>query len=185
MTGPLSGKRIVLIIASNGYQPIEYNVPKELLRKEGAIIITASDKPGGAVASDNSTTPVDITLNQLDQDLQKYDGIFFIGGSGALECLDNSISYSIISKAKKLNIPYGAICISTRILAKGYGLEGKRATGWNEDLALNVLYPNFGATLVEHPIATDGLLVTASGPEAAEAFAEGIQRVITKKKLSD
>lgn len=167
MTGPLSGKKIVLVIASNCYQPIEYGVPKEILRKEGAIIITASDKPSGALASDNSTTPVDITLDALVP--EKYDGIFFVGGPGALECLDNSISYHIISQAKKHNIPYGAICISTRILAKGYGLQNKRATGWNEDLALKVLYPSFGVTLVErHPVVIDELVVTAVGPSAAK-----------------
>lgn len=183
MTGPLSGKKIILVIASNGFQPVEYSITKEHLRKQGAIIITASNKPGGAVATDNTTTPVDITLDALT--LDKYDGIFFIGGNGALTNLDNSTSYSLISQAKKLHIPYGAICIATRILAKGYGLEGKRATGWNEDLALNVLYPSFGATLVDHPIVTDGLVVTAVGPDDAPLFAQGIQRVLTKKILGD
>lgn len=182
MTGPLSGKRIALIIASKGFQQTEYNVTKEILRKEGAIITTVSDRPGGAIAKDGSTANVDITLDQLNP--QEYNGIFFIGGPGAMEHLDNSTSYKIIAEVKKHNIPYGAICISTRILAKGYGLEGKKATGWNDDLALNVLYPNFGVTLADHPVVTDGLVVTAEGPTAAEGFAEGIRRVITKKKLA-
>ncbi len=117
MTGPLSGKRIALIIASEGFQPIEYNVPKEILRKEGAMITTVSDKPGGAIAKDKTTANVDITLDQLKP--EDYNGIFFIGGPGALEHLDNATSYNIISQAKKHNIPYGAICIATRILAKG------------------------------------------------------------------
>lgn len=178
----LSGKKIVLIIASEGYQPTEYNVPKELLRKEGAIIITASDKPGGAVAKDNTMTPVDITLDKIK--VQDYDGIFFIGGPGALDCLDNSISYKIIADAKKHNIPYGAICIATRILAKGYGLEGKKATGWDGDGALETILNSFGAIYDKKPIATDGLVVTAQGPDAAQQFAEGITRVVTKKELA-
>ncbi len=183
MTGPLSGKKIVLIVASDGYQPIEYNVPKDFLRKEGAIIITASDKPGGAIASDKSETSVDITLDKLNP--TDYDGIFFIGGPGALKCLDNSISYHIISVAKKHHIPYGAICISTRILAKGYGLQDKRATGWNDDLELNVLYPSFGATYIDrYPFVIDELVVTAIGPSAALDFAKCIQQVVIEKELT-
>ncbi|MGE0009297.1 MAG: DJ-1/PfpI family protein [Candidatus Babeliales bacterium] len=183
MAGSLSGKKIVLVIASEGYHPVEYGVTKENLRKEGAIITTASDKPGGAVAKDNSTTPVDITLDALDA--KNYDGIFFIGGPGTLKCLDNPTSYHIISQAKKHNVPYGAICIATRILAKAYGLQDKRATGWNEDLELNVLYPSFGATLVErHPVIIDERVVTAVGPAAADEFAKAIRQVVIEKELS-
>ncbi len=179
--GKLSGKKIVFIIASEGYHPVEYGIPVKILREEDAIIITASDKPGGAVAKDKTTTPVDITIDKLH--VSNYDGIFFIGGPGALDCLDNSISYKIIADAKKQNIPYGAICISTRILAKGYGLEGKKATGWDGDSALETILKSFGATYDKKPIATDGLVVTATGPESAEQFAEGIIRVVTKKEL--
>lgn len=180
--GKLSGKKIVLVIASEGYQSREYTVPKEILRKEGAIIITASDRPGGAIAKDESTTLVDITLEEIKP--TNYDGIFFIGGPGAMDCLDNSLSYKIISDAKKHNVPYGAICISTRILAKAYGLQDKKATGWDGDGALETILRSFGAIYDKKPIATDGLVVTAEGPDAAEEFAQGIIRVITKKELS-
>jgi len=180
--GKLSGKKVVLIIASEGYHPVEYGVPANKLREENAILITASDKPGGAIAKDNSTTAaVDVTLDKLNA--ASYDGIFFIGGPRALDCLDNSTSYKIIADAKKHNVPYGAICIATRILAKGYGLQGKKATGWDGDGALETILTSFGATYDKKPIATDGLIVTASGPEAAEQFAEGIIRVITKKEF--
>ena len=183
-TMSLSGKKIVLIIANEGYQSTEYGIPKQLLREANAQVITASNKPGGAIAQDQSTTKVDITLNYLDTHVTDYDGIFFIGGPGALENLDNSTSYSIIAQTKKHNIPYGAICVAPRILAKGYGLEGKKATGWNNDNALETILTGFGAIYTPHPIVTDGLVVTASGPEAAKEFAEGIIRVITKKELS-
>jgi protease I len=181
MSSAINGKKIVLVVASNGYHPIEYGVPKEHLRSRGAHVITASDKPGSALAKDKSSTPVDITLDQIN--VSDYDGIFFIGGPGAMECLDHAKSYHLISQAKKHKIPYGAICISVRILAKAYGLEGLKATGWNDDNALETILQSFGATYVEHPIVTDGLVVTATGPESAAAFGEGIERVVTKKVL--
>jgi protease I len=179
----LKGKKVVLIIASNGYQEVEYETPKAILEQHGITVITACDKPGGAIAKNESTAPVDITLEQLDP--QDYDGVFWIGGPGALACLDNSISYKIASAAKKHAIPYGAICISTRILAKSYALEGKRATGWNDDNALEMILKGHGAIYVKHDIVTDGLVVTATGPDVADQFAHGIIRVLTKQELKD
>ncbi|MGE0207023.1 MAG: DJ-1/PfpI family protein [Candidatus Babeliales bacterium] len=180
----LKGKKVVFIIASNGYQPIEYGVPKKILESYGIKVITASDKPGGAVASDQSTTLVDSTLDKLKP--TDYDGVFFIGGPGAMDCLDNSISYKIASEAKKHAIPYGAICIAPRILAKANALAGKKATGWDDDLALETIFKGNGVEYAKgHDICTDGLVVTAVGPKAAELFAQGIMRVLTKKALGD
>ena len=179
----LKGKKVVFVVASNGYQPIEYTVPKKILEQYGINVITASDKPGGAIASDKSTTPVDITIDELKP--EDYDGIFFIGGPGAMEHLDNSISYAIANRAKNLDIPYGAICVSTRILAKGKALEGVRVTGWDEDNALETILRGNGAEYAKgHDIVTSGLVVTATGPKAAEQFAEGIMRVLSKKHAS-
>lgn len=182
----IAGKKIVLIIASIGYQPREYGIPKKMLTEAGVKVITASDKKGGAVASDKSTTTVDITLEELKDTVDKYDGIFFIGGPGALAALDNSLSYHIATVAKKHKIPYGAICISPRILAKAGALEGKKATGWDEDNALTAIFAGFGVEYHKNAdIMTDGLVVTARGPASAEKFAEGIMRVLTKKELKE
>lgn len=177
----LSGKKVLFIIASDGFQPIEYGVPKKILEQQGIQVITASDKPGGAVASDKSTALVDITLDQINA--TDYDGIFFIGGPGAMEHLDNPTSYHIACEARKHTIPYGAICISTRILAKAYALEGKKATGWDDDNALKTILVGNSAIYDKKDIVTDGLVVTATGPKTAELFADGILRVLTKKAL--
>jgi len=183
MTYPLTGKKVLFVVASNGYQAKEYSVPKKMLEDHGAVVLTVSDKPGGAVAHDKSTTHVDYTLDNVA--ISDFDGIFFIGGPGAMDQLDNSKSYHLISEAKKLRIPYGAICISSRILAKAYGLEDKKATGWNGDNALGPILKGYNAIYKPDPIVTDGFVVTAIGPEAAEKFGEGIIRVLTKKSLQD
>ncbi len=94
----VQGKKIILVIASEGFQPIEYLITKKALEKVGVIVITASDKLGGAVATDRSTTPVDISIDQIR--IQDYNGIFFIGGSGNsyLPRSFNKLSYSGSSK---------------------------------------------------------------------------------------
>lgn len=175
---------VVLIVASQGYQPLEYLETRRLLEQEGITVLTASDKKGGAIATDNTTTPVDMLVSEINP--EDYNGIFFIGGSGALECLDTSTSYHLISQARKFFVPYGAICISTRILAKAGGLVGRRATGWDGDHALQtILTINKAVYVDDKPVVTDGLVVTATGPESIKEFAEGIVRVLTKKTLRE
>jgi protease I len=166
-------KKVVLVIASNGYQPIEYLQPKNQLEAAGFTVITASDKPGGAITADGSTSAtVDITVDKLD--MSHYDALFFIGGSGALDCLDNSDSYKIITQAKKLGKWYGAICISTRILAKAHALEGVQATGWDNDNALETLLKGHKAIYVKEPVVVDQKVITAVGPHAAKDWGREI-----------
>jgi len=174
--------KIIFVIASDGFQQIEYHVPKRIVEKAGVKVITASDVDGGALAKDGSTAPVDLTLDQIN--IRDYDGIFFIGGPGALEHLDKPRSVELVCEAKKLHIPFGAICISVRILAKAGVLKGVKATGWDDDNALRTILEGYGAIYEEDKdIVTDGLIVTARGPASAEQFGQGIVRVLNKEIL--
>lgn len=178
----VSEKKVIFVIASDGFHHVEYNVPKDMLIKEGVTVFTASNREGGAIGKDGSTAVVDVKLENVD--MNEYDGIFFIGGPGAMQHLDNDISYRIVNEAKKAGKAYGAICISTRILAKSNVLNGVKATGWDGDNALNTILTANGSEYKKHPIVTDDLVVTATGPESAKEFGEGILRVLRKKKLA-
>jgi len=165
-------KTVVFIVASNGYQPIEYNVPKKILTDSGVDVMTASDKPGMVVASDNTTTTADLSINNIIP--SRYDGIFFIGGPGALEHLDNQTSYTLAEKtvaAKKL---LGAICISPRILARAGVLTGKKATGWNGDNTLETVFAKYDVIYEKKDVVIDNDIITATGPAAAEEFGKAI-----------
>lgn len=172
---------VLLVIASNEFQPIEYNTPKQLLLDADFIVVTASDKPGTATAKDGSTAHVDITLDKVL--VSNYAGVFFIGGSGALEHLDNSTSYKIIQDAFYQHKPVGAICIATRILAKAGILDGKYATGWNEDgLLEGILAENRATYLPTEKVVVEPNVITASDPSAAEEFGKRIIEMLQSKQ---
>lgn len=174
-------QKIVLVIAFNGYQQVEYGIPKKLLLAAGFDVITASNKSGAAVAKDGSSTVVDITIDAINP--ADYAGIFFIGGPGALESLDNNKSYELLRKAKLLHITLGAICISTRILAKSGILNGVKATGWNGDKELKDIFSQHGALYADtQMVVEDRGIITATGPESAEKFAKKIIDVIRNKQ---
>jgi len=172
-------KNILFVIAHNGYQPIEYGVPKKLLEQTGHQVTTASNKLGMATAKDGSQTEVDMLIKDVDP--TKFNGVVFIGGPGAMEHLDNEVSYALAQKTTAASLLLGGICIGTRILAKSGVLKGKRATGWNGDDTLPTLYKEHGATYVPEEVVVDKNIVTATGPSVAQEFGSKVISVLNKQ----
>lgn len=172
----MNEKKIVLIVAYEGYHHIEYNETKKNLEQHHIKVITASDKMGFALALNGSTTCVHILLKNIDA--KDYDGIFFIGGPGTLEHLDNDISYRVAQKAMQSRLLFGAICIATRILAYAGVLAHRKATGWDGDKQLAKIYKEYDAHLVPEPVVVDGSCITAQDPHASQDFAHAIANAL-------
>jgi len=172
-------KTVILVVASKGYQPVEYQETKKVLEAGGVDVITASDRPGMAIASNNTTTQATLDLNNIIPD--RYDGLFFIGGPGAMDHLDDEISYKLIKKAADAGILYGAICIAPRILAKTGVLQGKHATGWDGDNKLDSVFDECGVLKKPLDVVVDGNIVTATGPAAAKDFGQAILKLLQEQ----
>src|SRR5579863_3456064 len=172
---------VLLVIASEGFQHIEYNVTRKVLTDAGFTVVTASDGFDKAIAGNGSKAHIDIALNQIRID--DYQGIFFIGGPGTLDHLDNNTSYKILQQAFLQHKPIGAICIATRILAKAGVLRDKYATGWNEDGLLDALYAENGVTyLPEEKVVVESNIITATDPSVAQQFGEKIVELLQSKQ---
>ncbi len=171
-------KKVLLAIASHGFQQVEYGDTRQVLEQAGFFVVTASDKRGIAIAKDGSEQKVDVQLSEVD--VKQYDAVYFIGGPGALECLDNQESNRILNEAMILQKPYGAICIAPRILAKANVLVGKRATGWNEDGELPEIFAQNNVEYMPEHVVVDGNVITADGPESAREFGEAIKQCVLK-----
>lgn len=181
--------KILFIIASDGFQPIEYSDAKKVLEAAGHQVVTVSDKAGVAVGKDGSEVTIDFVLRDLSPALssaeereREYDALFFIGGPGALERLDNEESYKLLREWEKTGKPYGAICISPRILAKAGVLKNRKATGWDGDGELGGILSAHGVEYIREPVVVDGNVVTANGPSAAREWGATIVRILTKYK---
>ncbi|PIR03738.1 MAG: hypothetical protein COV59_04685 [Candidatus Magasanikbacteria bacterium CG11_big_fil_rev_8_21_14_0_20_39_34] len=169
-------KKVLLLIASNGFQPHEYSVTRAELEKAEIQVITGSDLLCDAVGSDESVQKIDVELKEVEAN--NFDGIFWIGGPGALSCLDNQESNRIANEAMLLQKPYGAICISPRILAKAHVMTGKHATGWNEDNELPQIFSENNVVYTPEPVVIDENLITADGPSSAELFGRAIAQTL-------
>ena len=169
-------KKVALVIAHDGYQAEEYNQTRQAVEAAGIQVITVSDGATRATGHDGSQTTVDCTVDAMI--VRHYNGIFLIGGSGALEHLDTPIVRQKVSEAYAIGTAYGAICISPRILAKAHLLKNKKATGWNKDHELPALFKQYNVTFIDQPVVIDGNVITAQGPAAASAFGAAIASVL-------
>lgn len=170
-------KKVALVIAHAGYQPVEYSETKTLLESAGVQVVTVSDRAGTAY-SKNDLQAAEVDAVIYDIDTADYDGIFFIGGPGALEHLDHEESYTVLREARKHEIAFGAICIASRILAKAGVLQGTQATGWDDDGQLSDIFQEYHVEYIHHDVVVDGNVVTATGPHVASLFAQKILEVI-------
>ena len=173
-------KKVLLVVAHEGYQHIEYGQPKKILEDAGYEIVTASNRHGAATSIDGSTTDVQLTVEEVN--VGDYGGIFFIGGGGAMEHLDNEKSYSLARKAAQAHIPLGAICVSSRILAKSGVLKGKQATGWDGDGELADVFQQHGVQYIHEDVVVDDAIITAVGPSEAQTFGEEILALLQNNK---
>lgn len=191
-------KTVLLIIASQGYQPIEYGHTRKVLESAGIKVEVASNSTDDANANLNPQPPttqtkpcacnrvpleyqtvhVDVALSDVDAD--KYDGIFIIGGPGALKFLDNETTYKIMQGIASSGKPFGGICISPRILAAAGVLDGKKATGWNMDGKLPNIFKEHNVTFERRQVVVYGSLITADGPSAATEFGKAIVTELEK-----
>jgi protease I len=169
-------KKIMMVIASNGYHQVEFNIPYTIFNDSGFDVTVCSDKAGNAIAKDGSPFKVGLTIAEAK--MTNYTALVLVGGPGALECLDNEESYALIQDAMKEGCTIAAICISPRIIATAGGLVGVQATGWDDDGELQALFDKHGAYYLKEPVVTDGNRVTAQGPKDAEAFAEAIKAIL-------
>lgn len=173
-------KKAVFVIASKDFRDEEYATPRKILEAANVEIITASDRLGTAEGSGGLETKIDSLVAEIKP--ENFDAVVFVGGPGALEHLDNEISYRLLRETNKQNKILAAICIAPVILAKAGVLIGKEAAVWSGATPLcqnpvKILEEN-GASFVERKTARAQNIITANGPQAAEEFGKQILKAL-------
>ena len=117
-------KKAVLIIAYRNFQDKEYSVTREVLENGGMEVKTAASQKGIAEGVFGLKAGVDLLVAEVNP--VDFDAVVFIGGGGALDYLDNKISYNLASETINQNKILAAICIAPVILAKAGLLKNKK-----------------------------------------------------------
>jgi len=165
----ISGKKVLMIIASRNFRDEEYLEPRKVLEDSGAKITVASSSLGISRGMLGSQVKPDILLD--DVSVADYDAILFIGGIGASQFFNDPKAHSIAREAKDSGKVLAAICIAPATLANAGVLRAKRATSF---FSVRSSLKRAGAVYTGKGVEVDGNIITSDGPGSAQEFGETI-----------
>jgi len=173
MPTTLSGKNVLLIVASERFQDEEFGQPYDLMTKLGATVKLACSRKGTVKGIFGRAVTPDFLIGECKAD--DFDAVIFIGGPGASEYFNNSAAQTLARDAAAKGKILGAICIAPVTLANAGVLKGINATVFpsEEDQLVSR-----GARLVKQNVVVDGKIITAAGPQAAREFAEALAKLL-------
>lgn len=174
--GKITGKKILIVIASDKFRDEEYRHPRTVLEKEGAKITVGSSSLNisNGVKGMEKVKP-DVLLK--DVSVSDYDAVLFVGGAGAREYFTNPAAHKIAREMFNENKILSAICIAPAILANAGLLKGKKATVFSSEIDT---IKAKGANYTGNPVEQDGKIITAIGPEAAYEFGNKIVEALMR-----
>lgn len=167
-------RRVLFIIAHRDFRDEEFREPKAVLEKGGFQVTVASSSTDTATGMLGMRYTPDLLLSEATA--AEYEAVVFIGGAGAKEYWDDPQAQTIAREAMSSGKVVGAICIAPVTLANAGVLKGKKVT----------VFPSVAATLTAkgaqytgRKVERDGLLITASGPEAAKEFGSTLAEALS------
>lgn len=168
-------KKILLVLAPDGFQEEEYSDTRNALEKAGVSVSVASFEKGEAIGARGGRVKVDFSVDEVSAG--DYDGVAFIGGQGMVGLVGNSDFIKLAKEFYTAGKLAAAICIAPVILANAGILKNKRATvcgGAENEIKNN------GGIYTGKSVEVDGNLITADGPNSAEEFGKAIVKLLTK-----
>ncbi len=167
--------KVLMVIAPDNFRDEEYFETREVLESAGFSVATASKTLGAAKGMLGGTANPDIALS--DADAGDYSAVVFVGGTGASIYFDDSEAKALAKDAFGKGKVVAAICIAPTILANAGVLEGRKATVYKDEGLIENLKAK-GAEYTGEDVASDGKVITGSGPHAAKAFGKAIAEAL-------
>jgi protease I len=173
MPGQLDGKRI-LILATDGFEQVELEVPRDKLEEAGATVDIVAPHDGeikGWYFTDwGHPVKVDKTLDRADT--KDYDAIVLPGGVINPDNLRvNKDALALIKKFYEEGKTVAAICHAPWLLVETGLARGRKMTSFNS-IKTDVI--NAGAQWENSPAVTDDGIITSRSPDDLEAFSAKI-----------
>ncbi|MFA6965473.1 type 1 glutamine amidotransferase domain-containing protein [Bosea sp. (in: a-proteobacteria)] len=165
----LAGKRI-LILATNGFEQSELDIPHTKLKEAGATVHIASPEAGEITGWDQKdwgkAVKVDRTLDEVSADA--YDAIVLPGGQMNPDTLrGNPQALSLIKTFFQQGKVVAAVCHAPWLLIDTGIAKGRRLTSY-KTIRQDML--NAGAQWEDSTVVADKGVVTSRNPDDLPAF---------------
>ena len=179
---PLASRRI-LIMATDGFEQSELEVPLERLQAAGADVDVASLDAGDITGWDEDDWGDDVAvdLKIADADVVDYDALVLPGGQINPDLLrvDDS-AVALIRDFAKAGKPIAAICHAPWLLIEAGLAKGKRMTSYK---SIRTDVTNAGAQFVDEAVVIDGQIITSRCPDDLPAFCDAIIDALADKRV--
>ena len=171
---PKISKAKILILATDGFEQSELEVPREKLKSAGALVHVTAPKErkdrkeirGWKDKDWSKGVPVDRELADVSEGF--YDALVLPGGQMNPDSLrGNEQAMELIKAFVNSGKPVAAICHAPWLLIEANAVRGRKATSY---ASIKTDMVNAGADWRDEPVVTDQGLVTSRNPGDLEAF---------------
>ena len=176
----------ILILATDGFEQSELEVPREKLAAVAQVVHVAAPKE--RKAKDSITgwqnhdwgKPVNVDAELADVSTSFYDALVLPGGQVNPDSLrENPQAMKLIKAFLAEGKVVAAVCHAPWLLIEANAVRGRKATSYN---SIKTDMVNAGATWVDEPVVADQCIVTSHNPGDLEAFVAKIIEEIEEGK---
>jgi protease I len=160
----------IAVLMTDGFEEVEYTIPREALDRQGANVEVVSEKAGLVRAWDHHDWGNDYRVDKsLDQvEVEAYDGLLLPGGVMNPDQLRKNEQAVAFARAFfDAGKPIAAICHGTQLLIETEALQHRELTSYP---SIKTDLKNAGARWVDKEVVVDAGLVTSRSPEDLPAF---------------
>ena len=175
-------KSRILIIATNGFEQSELEVPRDQLRAKGATVDVAT-LDGKQIMGWKHTDwgrPAEADLKIADAKMEDYTALVIPGGVMNPDKLRvDADAMTIVKAFLAAGKVVAAICHGPWLLVQADALKGRQATSYK---SIRKDVENAGATWLDEKVVVDNGIVTSRSPDDLDAFVGKIVEEVEEGK---
>lgn len=171
---PAIGDAKILIVATNGFEQSELEVPRDRLREAGAAVQVATPDGSAIKGWDKKDwgSSVDADLKISEARMEDYDALVLPGGQINPDLLRvDDDAMHLIRKFVKSGKTVAAICHAPWLLIEADACKGRDMTSYK---SIRTDLKNAGANVKDEEVVVDEAIITSRHPGDLQAFVSKI-----------
>ncbi len=169
----LQGRRVA-ILATDGVEQVELEVPRRALDAAGAVTHLVSPKQDSIQAMNHDEKGARIPVDRMLGDVRPsdYDALLLPGGVANPDALrTDEKAVQFVRQFMMADKPVAAICHGAWMLVEAGAVRGRTLTSWP---SLQTDIRNAGGKWVDEVVRVDDRLITSRNPEDLPSFCAAI-----------